>query len=184
VWCKNDPTRHPESDKKIRLRLRLPVLLGIRLHPKTSTSYESATLAKIPENLGKMALNVFRKTSEVHVLEVTPKNRSAKLHNKFLGKFEKIWAKILCTPKNLLAPTPILSLNSFHFLVCVCLTQPCLTNDQRFRVTLDQSHIITRLIEKNNVQPPVLGLQPPEQVPTGYVQPRISVATLTSFCDW
>jgi len=35
---KNDPTGHPESDKKIRLRL--PVLLGIRLrlHPKTSDS--------------------------------------------------------------------------------------------------------------------------------------------------
>jgi len=34
---KNDPTGHPESesDKKIRLRLQLPVLLGIRLllHP-------------------------------------------------------------------------------------------------------------------------------------------------------
>jgi len=33
---KNDPIRHPESDKKIRLRLA--VLLGIRLHPKTSDS--------------------------------------------------------------------------------------------------------------------------------------------------
>jgi len=34
---KNEPIGHPESDKK----LRLPVLLGIRLHPKTS---DSATL--------------------------------------------------------------------------------------------------------------------------------------------
>jgi len=34
---KNDPIGHPESDKKIRLA----VLLGIRLHPKTS---DSATL--------------------------------------------------------------------------------------------------------------------------------------------
>jgi len=28
------------------------------------------------------------------------------LHDNFFGKFEKIWAKILCTPNNLLAPTP------------------------------------------------------------------------------
>ena len=33
---KNDPSGPPESDKKIRLRL--PVMLGIRLHPKTSDS--------------------------------------------------------------------------------------------------------------------------------------------------
>jgi len=34
VWCKNDSFRFPESDKKIRLRL--PVFLGIQPHPKTS----------------------------------------------------------------------------------------------------------------------------------------------------
>jgi len=36
---KNDPIGHPESDKTIRLRL--PVLLGIRLRRKT---FDSATL--------------------------------------------------------------------------------------------------------------------------------------------
>jgi len=41
VWCKNDPSGHTESDKKIRLRR--PVLLVIRLHPKTS---DSATLVQ------------------------------------------------------------------------------------------------------------------------------------------
>ena len=35
------------------------------------------------------------------------KKRSAKLHKNFLGKIGKIWAKILCTPKNLIAPTPM-----------------------------------------------------------------------------
>ena len=34
--CENDPIGLPELDKKIRLRL--PVLSGIRLHPKTSES--------------------------------------------------------------------------------------------------------------------------------------------------
>jgi len=38
-------------------------------------------------------------------LEVTPKNGPRKLEANFLGKFGKIWAKILCTPQNLLAPT-------------------------------------------------------------------------------
>jgi len=36
---KNDPIEHLESDKKIQLRL--PVLLGIRLHQKTPTAYDS-----------------------------------------------------------------------------------------------------------------------------------------------
>ena len=30
-----------------------------------------------------------------------------KLEDNFLGTFGNIWAKILCTPKNLLAPTPV-----------------------------------------------------------------------------
>jgi len=33
--------------------------------------------------------------------------RSQKSHNNFSGKFGKIRAKILRTPKNLLAPTPM-----------------------------------------------------------------------------
>jgi len=65
-------------------------------------------LDKIPENLGKngtqryltsnMAPNVCRKTSKDHFLEVTPKKSQQNLHN-FLGKFGKIWAKIL-SPQN------------------------------------------------------------------------------------
>jgi len=74
-------------------------------------------LGKILENLGKngaqhcltlnMAPNVCRTTSEDHILEVTPKNGRQNLHDNFLRKFGKICAKIFCTPKNLLAPTPI-----------------------------------------------------------------------------
>jgi len=39
MWCKNDPVGHPKSESD-NIRLRLPVLLGIRLrlHPKTSDS--------------------------------------------------------------------------------------------------------------------------------------------------
>jgi len=35
------------------------------------------------------------------------KNGRQKLHDNFFVKFAKLWAKILCTPKNLLAPTPM-----------------------------------------------------------------------------
>jgi len=35
---KNDPIRHPESVLDKKIRLLLPVLLGIRLHPKPSDS--------------------------------------------------------------------------------------------------------------------------------------------------
>jgi len=35
------------------------------------------------------------------------KNGPQELEDNFLGKFGKIWAKIHCTPKNLLAPTPM-----------------------------------------------------------------------------
>jgi len=54
-----------------------------------------------------MAPNICRKTSEDDFLEITPKNSPQKLEDNFLGKFGKIWAKILCTRKNLLAPTPM-----------------------------------------------------------------------------
>jgi len=40
-------------------------------------------------------------------LEITPKTGRKKLHDNILGMFGKIWAKFLCTPKNLLAPTPM-----------------------------------------------------------------------------
>ena len=33
---KNDPIGHPESDKKIRLRLTVLIGIRLRLHPKTS----------------------------------------------------------------------------------------------------------------------------------------------------
>ena len=60
--------------------------------------------------LRKMALKVCRKTSGDHFLEVTPQTpleKVARLDN-FLGRFGEIWAKILCTPKNVLAPAPVL----------------------------------------------------------------------------
>jgi len=63
-------------------------------------------LGKIPENLGKMAPKVCRKTREDPVFGRSHhKNRRQKLHDNVFGKFGKIWAKIFCTPKNLLAPT-------------------------------------------------------------------------------
>ena len=49
MWCKNDPIGHPESDKKIRLRL--PVLLGIWLRNSASISACETT--------------VFEKSSEI-----------------------------------------------------------------------------------------------------------------------
>jgi len=55
----------------------------------------------------KLSPNVCRKTSEDHFLKGHTKKRSAKVAQNFLGKFGKIWAKILCTPKNLIAPTPM-----------------------------------------------------------------------------
>jgi len=74
-------------------------------------------LGKIFENLSKngaqrcltsnMAPNICRKTSKDHFLEATPKNGRQNVHDNFLGKFGKGWAKILCTPKNSLAPTPM-----------------------------------------------------------------------------
>jgi len=54
-----------------------------------------------------MTPNICRKTSEDHFLEVTPKDSPKKLEDNFLCKFGIIWTKIHCTPKNLLAPTPM-----------------------------------------------------------------------------
>jgi len=79
-------------------------------------------LNKIPENLcktgaqpcltSKMPPSVCRKGSEDHFLEVTPRNGRQNLHDNFLGKFRKIWAEILFTPKNLLAPAPMLTVTT------------------------------------------------------------------------
>jgi len=64
-------------------------------------------LAKSLKIWAKMAPNVCRKIGEDHFFVVTPKNGWQKLHN-FLGKnCTTFWAKILRTPKNLLAPTPM-----------------------------------------------------------------------------
>jgi len=57
--------------------------------------------------LKKFSPNVCRKTSEEHFLKGRTEKRSAQVAQKLFGKFGKIWAKILCTPKNLLAPTPM-----------------------------------------------------------------------------
>jgi len=54
-----------------------------------------------------MAPNICSKTSKEHFLEVTTKNGRQNLHDNFLAKFGKIWAKMLCTAKNSLAPTPV-----------------------------------------------------------------------------
>jgi len=64
-----------------------------------------------------MALNVCRKTHEDLSLMFIPRkvffmifvggNMQAMLHKNFSGKFGKIWSKILCTPQNLPAPTPM-----------------------------------------------------------------------------
>jgi len=59
----------------------------------------------------QLSPNVCRKTSEDHFLKGHTKKRSAKVAQNFLGQFGKIWAKILCTPKNLIAPTPMKSTN-------------------------------------------------------------------------
>ena len=68
-------------------------------------------LEKIPENLGKSAAQrcftsknspptFAKKQVKTIFWKVTLKNGRKKLHKNFLGKFGKIWAKILCTPKN------------------------------------------------------------------------------------
>jgi len=65
-----------------------------------------------------MAPNTCRKTSEDHFFEVTPNNGPQKLEDNFLGKFGKIRAKILCTLKNLFAPTPMhLSISGVYVFV-------------------------------------------------------------------
>jgi len=51
-----------------------------------------------------MAPNVCRKTSDGHLFGDHTKKRSAKVAQ----LFGKIWAKILCNPKTLLAPTPMI----------------------------------------------------------------------------
>ena len=66
----------------------------------------------------KLSPNVCRKTSEDHFLKGHTKKRSAKVAQNFLGQFGKIWAKILCTPKNLIAPTPMI------LFVCARFLQP------------------------------------------------------------
>ena len=43
------------------------------------------------------------------------------MHKNFLGKFGKIWAKLLFTPKNLLAPTPMRGAISVKFVSQVSL---------------------------------------------------------------
>ena len=74
-------------------------------------------LCKISENLGKngaqhyltsnMAPNVCRKTSENHYFGGHTKKRSAKCARQIFAQVWEIWAKIFCTPQNLLAPTPM-----------------------------------------------------------------------------
>jgi len=73
-------------------------------------------LGKIPENLGKNgaqhcltskngAQGLQKNKWRPFVWRSHHKNGQQKLHDNFLVEFGKIWAKILCAPKNLLAPT-------------------------------------------------------------------------------
>jgi len=75
-----------------------------------------------------MATNICRKTNEDLFGGDTKKdlkyslwenNFRQKSHNNFSGKFGNIWAKILRTPKNLLAPVPavVLYAEMSHTLV-------------------------------------------------------------------
>jgi len=57
-----------------------------------------------------LAPNVCRKTSEDHFVKGHTKNGRQKLHKNFVGTLGNIWAKILCTSKNLLVPTPMSSI--------------------------------------------------------------------------
>jgi len=57
--------------------------------------------------LQKMAPNVCRKTSEDHVWISHHKTVAKSCATTYWAGFGKIWAKIFCTPKTLLAPTPM-----------------------------------------------------------------------------
>jgi len=54
----------------------------------------------------KWRLSFAEKQVKTIVLEVTPQKRSAKVSRQLFGQ-GKIWAIILCTPKHLLVPTPL-----------------------------------------------------------------------------
>jgi len=65
-------------------------------------------LGQIPENLGKNGAPVLQKNKWRPFIWMSHhKNGRQKLHYNFLGKFGKIWAKILCTRKNLLFLRPM-----------------------------------------------------------------------------
>ena len=108
--------------KKMRLRPSLGTscvgggVRGVQEHPQKFWFVENPN--KIPENLGKngaqCCLTSKNATQGLQKNRWRPyfwrshhKNGWQKLHNNFLGTFGKNWAKILCTPKNLLAPTPM-----------------------------------------------------------------------------
>jgi len=68
-------------------------------------------LGKIPENLGKHGAQRFLTKSCTQRLQRNKCRHFLRSHQKngrhFIGKFRKIWVKIFCIPKDLLAPTPI-----------------------------------------------------------------------------
>jgi len=103
----------------------------VQVHPQTFLFVENPgkipeNLRKIPENPSKTPENLGKNGAQRCLTSKNgaqglqknkwrpfcwrshQKNGRQKLHDNFLGKFGKFCAKILCTPKNLLAPTPML----------------------------------------------------------------------------
>jgi len=126
-WCRRQRVQaHPQKFWFVENPGKIPENLGnIPENPKKIPKY----LGKIPENLGKNgAQRCLTSTNGVPVLQKSSKwrpfiwrshhkNGRQKLHDNFLGKFGKIWAKILCTRKNLLFPTTML----------MCILNSCLS---------------------------------------------------------
>jgi len=124
-WCRRRGCRGckrtPKSLDLLKIRAKSLKMLAIIL--KIFGKFPE-NLSKIPKYLGKirenrdiMAPNIvwlqktgsqgLQKNTWRPFWETHHKNGGQKFHDNFLGKFAKIWAKMLCTPKNLLAPTSI-----------------------------------------------------------------------------
>jgi len=99
-WCKGQGCRGCKSTTKsfdlLKMRSKSLKIWAKSLNIQTKSLNISTKSLKI---WAKMAPNVFRKTRVDHFLDATSKNGRHMLNNNFLGKFGKIWAKILCTSK-------------------------------------------------------------------------------------
>jgi len=104
-----------------------------------------------------MTPNVCRKTSEDQFLDVPPKNGQQKLHDNFLGKFGKIWAKIFCTPKTLLAPTPMFTPNiRIQRVATYCILCSLVTGSDIIRFFLYQVFFLVFRLKSRNLMQIVL----------------------------